>query len=111
MQWSANLYEHNMGIWKEELPHVIVLSSQSQIGTDDSIMYGELAQLVTIMRNRAYEPEEVLIDEDQEFQDEQEEQDARWPVLSKYVFPLEQRFPVRELLTFSIKSDWIISRF
>jgi hypothetical protein len=97
------MYEHNMDVWEKEPPHVIVLSKQSQTGTDNSIMYGELAQLVTIMRNRACQPEEVLIDEDQTFEDEQEEQDARWPVRSKYVFRLEQRFPVRSLLAFSIR--------
>lgn len=64
-------------------------------------MHCEQAQLVTAMRNRAFEPEEKPIDDDYEFKDEEEEQKARFPEgkNSSRVFLCEKRFPVRTLLT------------
>jgi hypothetical protein len=100
MRWTANMYEYAIDVWGKELPHVIMLSKQSCLGYNGTIMHGELAQLVTAMRNRAFEPEEKAIDNNQEFKDDQEEQKARFPEgkNSSHVFAFEQRFPVRSLL-------------
>ncbi|CRG85498.1 hypothetical protein PISL3812_02552 [Talaromyces islandicus] len=96
MRWAADMYEYAVDLWEKELPHVIMLSRQSRIGGNNTIMHGELAQLVTAMRNRAFEPEEKRFDDDHEFEDYEEEQKARFPEdgNSPYVFPFEQRFPV-----------------
>jgi hypothetical protein len=107
------MYEYAVDLWGKELPHVIMLSQQSQIGENNTIMLGELVQLVTAMRNRAFEPEEKRFDDDHDFEDYEEEQKARFPEdgTLPYVFSSEQRFPVRSLLKYCNTSLTDISRF
>lgn len=67
-------------------PHIIMLSTQYVSGQDGSILYGELVQLITAMRNRAHQH---VMNEDVE---EWEDPKPRKP--PEYYFKYEQRFPV-----------------
>ena len=62
--WRGEMFEY----WKNSNPiyhpHVVILSRQSTPGHNGSILYGELLQLVTAMRNRAHQ--RVVIEDDLE---------------------------------------------
>jgi hypothetical protein len=63
-----------------------MLSTQSASGQDGNILYGELVQLITAMRNRAHQ--HVMIQDGEEY----EEPKPRNP--PEFYFKHEQRFPV-----------------
>ncbi|QKX64284.1 uncharacterized protein TRUGW13939_11457 [Talaromyces rugulosus] len=92
--WKTNIYEYDIGFWGEQHPHIILCSQQSEVGHENCIMHGELAQLITAMRNRAHEPEMMESGENGDFEDEEDENEALFPEGSPLVFQYEQRFPV-----------------
>ncbi|CRG83186.1 hypothetical protein PISL3812_00536 [Talaromyces islandicus] len=94
MNWEADIYEYDIDFWGEQHPHVILLSYHSDIGHENSIMHGELAQLVTAARNRAHEPEMVEVSEDELYENDEAEMETLFPEGSPLVFQYEQRFPV-----------------
>jgi hypothetical protein len=114
-RWGGNIYEYDIDFWGMQHPHVIFLSHQSDIGHEKSIMHGELAQLITAMRNRAHEPEMMEVGEDEVFETYEAEQEALFPEGPPFVFNYEQRFPVCtasiEYPAVSRKFDRDISRF
>jgi hypothetical protein len=91
--WTTHdIYEYDIDSWGRQHPHVILLSYQSHIGHEKSIMRGELAPLITAMRNRAHERQMVDIGEDVEFEDEEDQNEALFPEKSQRVFQYERDF-------------------
>ncbi|KAH8704990.1 hypothetical protein BGW36DRAFT_402663 [Talaromyces proteolyticus] len=87
-KWNAAVYEYRSEDDATQYPHVILLSRQSDMGHDGSMMHGELMQLITAMRNRAYQPMKGINEDDAA---EEDIQDAQGP---EFLFKDEQRFPV-----------------
>lgn len=52
--WGAYTYEYRKDDDPTYHPHIIMLSFQSIYSQDSRILYGELIQLITAMRNHAH---------------------------------------------------------
>jgi hypothetical protein len=59
-KYSGFVYEYDSEMHGDK-PHTILIDEQSNVGHDGSIMYGELALLLTAMKNRAIQP--AVVDE------------------------------------------------
>jgi hypothetical protein len=70
-------------------PHIILMTVQARNGKDGSMLFGELAPIITAMRNRANQPK---VDEDKVDEDkvDEEEEELRPRQLE---FEKEDRFP------------------
>ena len=117
-RWSADVFEYEEKPNGSPYPHVLMLSCQRNIAHEKSIMRGELALILTAMRNRAFQKvEEDLEDDDsdEEFDDDdgdddddfddddQEEETEEEEKAPKFLFENEKRFPVcnsRNLLSY-----------
>ncbi|KAF4982864.1 hypothetical protein F66182_17093, partial [Fusarium sp. NRRL 66182] len=54
-RWSADVFEYEEKPNGSPYPHVLMLSCQRNIAHEKSIMMGELALILTAMRNRAFQ--------------------------------------------------------
>lgn len=68
----------------------MLLGEIPDIGQDGSILYGELALLLTAMRNRAYQP--AVFKYPDSGDESERKEDA--PVAQGFLFEDERRFPV-----------------
>lgn len=55
-QYQGHGSEYDNRRYGEEKPHLVLLSEISDIAHEGSILYDELALLLTAMRNRTYQP-------------------------------------------------------
>ncbi|KAL2824419.1 hypothetical protein BDW59DRAFT_147628 [Aspergillus cavernicola] len=94
--WDTDIYEYNMtnaAGQKLFLPHTITISIQSSNGHNGSIIHGELASIVTAMRNRARQPT-VWTPEDSDEEAESMTGGNQELPESELRFRTEKRFPV-----------------
>jgi hypothetical protein len=77
-------------------PHLILMTMQSSIGREDSILLGELAPIITAMRNRAFQPLTTEGEEDDLFTTYTDTPEDLPEALSSLplAFAKETRFPV-----------------
>ncbi|RDW76600.1 uncharacterized protein DSM5745_06592 [Aspergillus mulundensis] len=55
-EWESRIYECGHMLEQTDFPHVILITHHSCNGHEGSIMQGELAAIITAMRNRADQP-------------------------------------------------------
>lgn len=85
--WETLVWEYRA----KEYPHLILVTAQTSHGTNGTITQGELAAIVTAMRNRAQEPisfDEEDPDNPETFPNRQDPNEA------DLRFKDEKRFPV-----------------
>ena len=88
--YRAAILEYDNQKYGGNKPHLILLGEVPYIAHEGSILYGELALLITAMRNRAYQP---YVSEGQDSDDETGKSDDTL-VDEGLLFEDEKRFPV-----------------
>ncbi|PCG94143.1 Hypothetical protein PENO1_080070 [Penicillium occitanis (nom. inval.)] len=91
---AANLFEYDSKLERfgGDKPHLIMLAEIEEYCFDGSISYGELALLITAMRNRAFQ-RYGFVGSDSESDDESPDK-GNVPVNNGFLFEHEQQFPV-----------------
>ncbi|OKL62289.1 hypothetical protein UA08_02309 [Talaromyces atroroseus] len=95
--WDTMIYEYDKEHFDAILLHVILLTSQGNKDYNGSMLRGELAVILTAMRNRAIQ---TVKHEEEQRQEEEEPEEASKE--SELIFSSEARFPLFDNPDFTV---------
>lgn len=98
-RYDAHLFEYDSKLERfgGDKPHLIMLAEIEDFGFNGSISFGELALLITAMRNRAFQRYGYVGESPDE---------GNVPVDDGFLFEHEQRFPVSQISIASLSSSF-----
>lgn len=106
-RYDAHLFEYDSKLERfgGDKPHLIMLAEIEDFGFNGSISFGELALLITAMRNRAFQ-RYGYVGPDSESGESPNEGNV--PVDDGFLFEHEQRFPVSQISIASLSSFFFV---